>query len=301
LKKLLITGSSGFIGSRLLKRVFNAGFDINLLQRTPNSKFETFFYDFNDLPMPSNAFEGVEVVIHLAGIAHDIDNKIDNFDQYRKINIEATKNLIEASESAGVKKFIFLSSVKAGGSDLNGNCLSESNPMEPHGLYAISKYRAEQTIIDYSKKSNIDVIILRSALVYGKDAKGNLKLMYKAIKKRYFPPIPDIRNKKSMVHVDDLIDAILFAISLKLKGYEIFNVTDSNVYSTYEIYLTMIKALNRKPYRWHVPKSIFYILSRVNKNFNNKYLKLFGNECYSSNKIRSYGYSSKRTFNEFDK
>ena len=126
------------------------------------------------------------------------------------------------------------------------------------------------------------VTIIRPSLVYGPNVKGNLQLMLSGIKKGWFPPLPETSNKKSVIHVDDLVRALLFVANDNRTNGEILIATDGIPISSREIYNNMCSALGKPIPKWSVPKFFFDMLSLINPNFKYKIDKLLGDECYSS-------------------
>jgi UDP-glucose 4-epimerase len=290
MKKVLITGGTGFIGNRLLKYLDNKKVPIILLSRESKTIFETFTCDFMSDSIPEDAFNGVDTVFHLAGLSHDTRNEFVIKDQYTKINIEATIHIAKLAIKKGVKSFVFVSSVKAGGVSKNGVKRTEDKQGEPDGVYGRTKREAELKLLELSSKSDIHLSILRPCLVYGPNVKGNLRMMMNAINNGWFPPLPKINNKRTMVHVDDLVRAILLVSQDARANGQIFNVTDGKVYSSREIYETMCFIMKKTVPSWSLPNFIFTFISFLIPSIKYKTGKLLGNECYSSKKIETIGF-----------
>ena len=210
MKRYLITGSSGFVGSRLLRLLNNTECEISLLLRKINLNYETTVCSLGRDKIPLSALKSVDTVFHLAGFAHDLNNPSKVEKIYQSVNVDATVELAELAVQSGVKKFIFVSSVKAGGGALSGECMTEIDQSSPDGVYGRTKREAEIKLLEIGRKSNMHVSIIRPALVYGPNAKGNLNLMLSGIELGWFPPLPEVGNRRSMIHVDDLVRAIFF-------------------------------------------------------------------------------------------
>jgi UDP-glucose 4-epimerase len=139
------------------------------------------------------------------------------------------------------------------------------------------------------------VSIIRPSLVYGPDVKGNLQLMLSGIEKKWFPPLPETGNRRSMIHVDDLVRAILFASEdARAKG-EIFIATDGTPHSSRELYNAMCSVVGKSIPKWGVPKTLFDIASLVSPRIKYKINKLLGDECYSSAKLEALGFKAKKS------
>ena len=147
------------------------------------------------------------------------------------------------------------------------------------------------------------VSILRPALIYGPNVKGNLHLMMQGIKKGWFPPLPEIGNRRSMIHVDDIVRALLFLANNKKSNGEVFIATDGRTYSSRNIYETMCRVLGKSTANWSVPRFLFNTIARLSGGFKYKIDKLLGDECYSSKKLQSLGFKAQkqlRQMNETD-
>ena len=296
---VLITGSTGFIGKRLVNKLQSSGHQLRVISRNPVSGIETFIADLKGPGIPSEALSGVDTIFHLAGYAHDLSEAAKMREIYYAVNVDSTFRLAELAIQNKVKRFIFVSSVKAGGPPIAGHCISEEEQGEPEGVYGKTKREAELKLLKVASK-HMHVSIVRPSLVYGPNAKGNLRLMLSGIKKGWFPPLPEIVNRRSMIHVDDLVRALLFVAEDSRANGEIFNATDGIPHSSREIYEAMCSVLVKSIPKWSVPKFFFSIASFMNPRIRYKVNKLLGDECYSSEKLQSLGFKPKRSLNEMN-
>ena len=294
-----ITGSSGFIGKRLVNALSNSTNQLKLMVRNidPKVSHKQIQCDLISKKIPQDFFSGVDIVYHLAGCAHNSNNNIDK-DYYHKINVAASVKLVELAIYYKVKKFIFVSSVKASGNHSNANYITELDKFSPEDWYGKTKLEAENKLLKLAKNTKTNVVIIRPALVYGPEVKGNLRVMLSAIQKGWFPPLPKINNSRSMVHVDDVVRAITFLAKDDRANGEIFIVSDGIDYSSRDVYEIMCNILNVKIPRWSVPSIFFKILARINSNLKFKVEKLFDTEKYSSEKLKSLGYKPKKTLKD---
>ncbi|MBT6113867.1 MAG: NAD-dependent epimerase/dehydratase family protein [Candidatus Marinimicrobia bacterium] len=300
-KVFLVTGASGFVGTVLCNSIRRSDDVLRLLVRKiiPNIDGEQFvFKNANDIDQ--DAFLGVDIVIHLAGYAHDTSNKKSSSDMYRNVNVDLTGKILDLSVQSKVSKFVFISSVKAGGAPNVEKCFSESFQAEPDNIYGKTKLIAEKKVLEAAKYSSMDVSIIRPALVYGPGMKGNLRAMLSWIDKGWFPALPENGNRRSMVHLDDLVNAIRFICDCNKSNGKVFIVTDGNIYSSYEIYNTMCHILNKPVPKLRVPVFIFNIFSLFNKDIKYKVKKLLGSECYSSEKIEALGFVAKKSLRDMN-
>ena len=294
---IFITGASGFIGKRLLNAI---NCDFRVLSRVKHTNYNTIVCDLQSEVIPDQALNNVSTVIHLAGFAHDLNDASKIADKYYKVNVSATVQLAELSVRAGVKKFVFVSSVKAGGNTSFGESSSEINQDFPEGVYGKTKREAELKLLKIGKESSMNVTIIRPALVYGPGVRGNLQLMLSGIKKGWFPPLPEIRNLRSMIHVDDLVRAILLVAKEKKANGEIFIATDGALYSSRDIYNAMCIVLGKSIPKWSVPKFLFDMASLISPRIKYKVNKLFDNECYSSKKLEKLGFKARKTLKDMN-
>ena len=300
---VLVTGATGFVGQHLIKCLKLDGYNIKAIARKLIPGVDTVICDFFNDSIPENTLKGIDVVFHLAGYAHDLKSESGIEQTYQKINVDITSKLLLLSVKNNVKKFIFVSSVKAGGVSRQGKCATEKSLSEPDGVYGKTKREAELKVLEAGRKFDIHVSILRPALIYGPKVKGNLQLMMQGIKKGWFPPLPETGNRRSMIHVDDIVRALLFLANNKKSNGEVFIATDGRVYSSRNIYEAMCYVLDKNIPNWSVPRLLFNTIARLSGGFKYKIDKLLGDECYSSKKLESLGFKARkqlRQMNETD-
>jgi UDP-glucose 4-epimerase len=299
---IAITGSSGFIGSRLLTCLSNESDNIRLLVRSIDTslQYEQVECDLESGHIPSDFFSDVTTVFHLAGFAHDMRDASKIEDLYYKVNVSATVQLAELAVQAGVKSFVFVSSVKAGGSSIPEKCINENDQSESEGIYGKTKREAELKLLKIGKESGMHVSIIRPSLVYGPEVKGNLQLMLAGIEKDWFPPLPEIGNRRSMIHVDDLVQAILLVSEDKRANGEIFIATDGAPYSSREIYNAMCGVTGKSIPKWSIPEALFNLAGLASPRIKYKINKLLGDECYSSAKLEALGFKAKKSLKDMN-
>lgn len=304
-RRILVTGGTGFIGARLVDELCRLSVNVSVLTRRPKAVIErwphsgivTFDCDLASDASIENACQEVDTVFHLAGYAHAEDSETAGVSIHWRTTVEGTRTLLRGMEAARVKRIVFLSSVKAMGEG-GETCFDESSPCLPVTPYGRAKHEAEQLILDDAARRGTHATVLRLPMVYGPGAKGNLPRMVQAIARGRFPPPPKIKNRRSMVHVDDVVQAILLASANPVVDGITYIVTDGQLYSTRQIYEWICASLGRSVARWSVPAWPFRVvavtgdaLGRLGLRrvpFNSAvYEKLFGSACYSSQKISS--------------
>ena len=263
-KKVIITGASGFVGKKLCGFLTRAGFPIRAVVRdkiaSPAHDIE--IYDGVDLAKrqcPRGALAGGDCLVHLAGRVQVMDDPAeDPLQEFRKVNVEATLNLARQAACAGLRRFVFLSSVKVHGETTpDGMAFTEADHPAPGDPYAVSKLEAEQGLLEISRQSNMEVVIIRPPLVYGPGVKGNFRSLMTWINKGTPLPLGGIKNKRSFVGVNNLIDFILTCMNHPAAANQIFLISDGEDISTTELIKMMAQAMN-KPARL-IPVPAFFL------------------------------------------
>lgn len=266
--EIAVTGSTGFVGTALLPALSAAGMHARLLVRVAHP---THFSppltvqpgDLADSAALAALVRGADSVLHLAGYAHAL-SKPDpaELERHRRINLEGTQNLFTAAAAAGVRRFVFVSSVKAGGEDAH-ECLHESSARKPADPYGRIKRQTEDWLFEQGARRGVQISVLRPALVYGPGVKGNLAAMLRAIDRGRFPPVPETHNIRSMVSVQDLVAALLAAITRPEAAGQVCILDDGEAYSTRRIYTAMANALGTPIPPWTVPAGVLRALGQV--------------------------------------
>ena len=243
MSRLFLTGASGFVGSALLHQLLMVGHDVTCLSRNPSNssshpRKSTIIGDLLNLDDVDFGFlNSIDTVIHSAGRAHVMNEKlIDAQDLYFKVNYLSTVELALRAAQYGVKRFIFISTVKVNGeSTPPGIRFQSTHPAQPLDFYSISKYRAERSLMPISREYGMEFVIIRPPLIYGPRCKGNFATLKTLVMSRLPLPLEGIDNSRSLISLDNLISFILLLVdrqsSPKASG-EIFLVSDMHDYST---------------------------------------------------------------------
>ena len=261
MKKILVTGASGFIGQSLCETLSKSGRSVLGAVRNLNSILINKNIEY--IPVGDIAFKknwkdllvDVDCIIHCAGRAHIIKEttKIP-IELYRLINVEATRELAKQAAEVGVKKFIFLSSIKVLGENTNARkpftIFDKPNPIQD---YAISKYEAEQTLLELSFKTGLEVTIIRPPLVYGSQSKGNLSRLIKLINSGIPIPFGAIKNNRSMIGIDNLADLIIRCAEHPDASGKTFLVSDGQDLSTPDLIKLIAMEMGRSVRLFPVP------------------------------------------------
>ncbi len=302
-RPVLVTGGTGFIGGRLVNELLNQGAEVKVLTRSPARAMERWDrkkvqFVHGDLETPESlegVCDGVTTLFHLASCTHMLGAEADQSEHHREVTEQGTIGLLRVAQAAGVKGFVFVSSVKAMGEE-NARRLDESAEPAPENAYGLAKRHAEKAVLETGRHSGMRTTVLRLPLVYGPDNKGNLPRMIAAIRNNRFPPPPDVRNRRSMVHVDDTVQAMLLAAVQERADGQVYIVTDGRAYSTRDIYRMIATNLGRRPPGWSLPLWSIRLGARIgdlllhlgfSAPLNSGVMrKLFGSAWYSSDKIQ---------------
>jgi UDP-glucose 4-epimerase len=265
---VLVTGASGFIGQHLVRRLVADGQAVRGVARRNTGALqalggaEVVTADVRDPAAMQAAAVGCDTVYHLAGLAHDLGMALDADAAYRALNVEGTRNVLAGAVAGGARRFVYLSSVKAMGEERAG-CTDETTPAAPETAYGRSKLAAERLVLDCGARDGLAVACLRPPLVYGAGCKGNLLRMVAAIDRGLFPPLPDLRNARSLVHVGNLVQAMLLAASRPEAAGQCYLVTDARPYSTRQLYELICRGLGKRVPRWSVPLAALRAVGRA--------------------------------------
>ncbi|WP_404359057.1 NAD-dependent epimerase/dehydratase family protein [Methylotuvimicrobium sp. KM1] len=307
MKKILVTGASGFIGKILCDKLLQQGLYVRtLIRRNINGEQDNVNLDLTSDSFPKEICTSIDIVFHLAGKAHALTEVAQDIDDYRRVNTEGTRKLLEAAQQAGVQKFIYFSSVKAVGY-CESRPMDENVQMPADTPYGQSKYEAEQLVLHGGYVPH--PVVIRPSMVYGNTEKGNLPRMIDAIRKGVFPPLPEVHNKRSMVHVEDVVQAALLAAEKPEAARQVYIVTDGHSYSTRQIYDWIREALGKPSSSLTMPLAWLRTMAKVGDGigmlrgrrfmFDSDALeKLIGSAWYSSAKIeRELGFKPVHNLN----
>ncbi len=309
--RYLVTGGNGFVGRHLVRRLLDDGIAVRVLQRRrgtpPETGVEVALGDVRDIEALRGAVNGCETVIHLAARVHHI-RVLDDKDKHEAITVDGTSHLWSAALEYGVTTFVYISSLAVYGAG-DASLRDEDADCQPISAYGRAKLKAEQQLLGSAIGCAPRVVCIRPATVYGAGCKGLLPDMIRMIDRGLFLPPPLVNNRRSMVHVSDLVEAIVSAVRCAPRGAS-YIVTDGRPYSTRELYEMICRGLGKSIPRWHVPLGALKGLARVGDAigrlrgrrfvFDSDALeKLTGNAWYSSEKIaRELGYRPKVTFED---
>lgn len=251
----LVTGATGFIGRHLVRKLVESGWRVRALVRKEDEsglldRCEQCLGTLQDQETLNTACEGVDVVFHLAGIAHA---GIGDSNALDSVNVEGTRKLVAASQQQRVPRFIFFSSILAATPD--------------ESAYAASKKRAEVLVLEAANE-RFQPAILRPVNVYGVGMRGNIAGLIGRIRKGSLPPLPKLQNPVPLVSVDDLVEVACRAAQSPASTGQIYPVGDGQSYTPISLESAIYAALGRKKPAWHTPRMVFFLASLLAQTAN---------------------------------
>lgn len=239
--KFVLTGAKGFIGSQFSSYLAKQGLDVIALERSANA---------------TAVLQGANVVVHLAARVHVMnDQSADPLADFRKSNVEATALLARQAANAGVRRFVYISSVKVNGESTKIGCpFTEQDIEDPQDAYGTSKWEAEQALRQIAQATGMEVVIVRPPLVYGPGVKANFATLMHAVAKRWPMPLAAIHNSRSFVGLDNLVDFIHCCATHPNAANQTFLVSDGADVSTAQLIKELATVLNVRPNLWTVPQ-----------------------------------------------
>jgi UDP-4-keto-D-QuiNAc 4-reductase len=259
----LVTGATGFVGSALVQHLAREPrFFVTAVVRDPAVRLPEGVVPLVALGQTpfSEALplEGVSVVVYCAARVHVMnDIAPDPLAEFRKVNVVGTLNLARQAAKAGVRRFVFLSSIKVnGGATLPGQAFRANDAPAPEDAYGQSKWEAEDGLQMIAHETGMEVVVIRPPLVYGPGVKANFLELLKIVDKGFPLPFRRIRNRRSMIYLGNLVDAIHACAVHPNAAGEVFLVSDEQDLSTPELIMAIARAMGRPPRLFPVPQKL---------------------------------------------
>jgi nucleoside-diphosphate-sugar epimerase len=261
--KVLVTGANGFVGRHLCDSFARSSANVVAVVRNKNHRIENAQQVVKSINANTNwkdALIGVNAVIHLAARVHVIHEQSESpLQDFIASNVDSTINLAQQAASAGVSRFLFVSSVGVNGNQSNVpfNELDEPNPLD---LYSESKINAELTLQNLIGNTTMQIVIIRPPLVYGTNAPGNWFRLVTLIKKKLPLPFGAIHNKRSLIHIKNLVDFLVLCTHHPKAANETFLISDDDDVSTTQLVTEIILANGRKPNLIPIPQKLLVFI-----------------------------------------
>jgi len=257
---ILVTGAHGFIGQYVCKSLTLQQYSIRPVVRraTGLSTNETIVSDINGASDWSDCLDGVDAVIHLAARVHIRRETAPNpFSAFRSVNTEGTLHLARAAANAGVKRFIFVSTLAVHGrTSPMETPFTETSPIAPHTAYGQSKWEAEQNLWEVAESTGLQVVIVRPPLVYGWGAPGNFGQLVRWIGRGVPLPLGRTSNLRSLLFVKNLADFLVCCVSVPQAADETFLLSDGEDLSTTDLLRRLARAMGVAPILVPVPERV---------------------------------------------
>lgn len=265
--KLILTGATGFVGKQILENVRDYELTVIGRNRPQTLQDLSFFHaEIDGYSNYSDALVNGDVIIHCAARAHVMKDKaVDPLEAFREVNTIGTLNLAKQAVMAGIKRFIFISSIKVNGEKTGLNRpFSADDPIAPEDHYGISKAQAESGLLELSKNSGMEVVIIRPPLVYGPGVKANFAAILTLVNKGVPLPFGALKeNKRSLVSVYNLVDLVINCISNINAANQIFLVSDEHDLSTADMIKELSLASGKSGRLIPIPVQLFQLIGKI--------------------------------------
>lgn len=286
----LVTGAAGFVGRSLCDEMFHRGHQFRAVLRShgqlsANGQTVTI----GDIDAGTNwadALRGVDTVIHLAARVHVMKDKAaDPLEEFLKVNLYGTSNLARQAAAAGVKRLVYVSTIKVNGETTDAQPFAETDEPDPQDPYAVSKFQAERALQRIAQDTGLEVVIVRPPLVYGPGVKGNFFSLLAAIDKGVPLPLAGAHNARSLLYVGNLVDALIACARHPAAAGQTYLVSDGEDISTAMLVEKIARALGRSNRSFYFPPGLLRTVANVSGR-GEQIDRLFGSLRVSDQKLR---------------
>jgi nucleoside-diphosphate-sugar epimerase len=267
MKRIAVTGATGFLGRSLVQYLQRQALDVVAVSRSrllhPIPGDLRYCSDYSDIPTLIKLFSSCDVVIHLAALAHRLSSSssTNEMNEYRQANVASLVSVARASSVAGVRRLVFVSSIGVNGSSTYGTPFTEADEPLPSEPYAITKLEAERAISEELRDSSTDWVVMRPPLVYGPGCPGNLERLIRLASSAPVLPFGSIHSLRTLISIDNLIDALLIASHHPAVSRRVFVVADSEDIDVAGILKAFLLGLGRGTWRLlPIPASLIGLL-----------------------------------------
>lgn len=265
--RFVVSGGSGFVGRALIERLAQSGNAIVEIGRSPSRGDIDQFFPINSFSADTSfkeALDGCEVIIHLAARVHVMhEHAADPLSEFLKVNLHGTTNLARQAAAAGVKRFVYVSSIKVNGEHTKSRPFTEADKPHPQDAYAISKWEAEQALQSIARDSGMEAVIVRPPLVYGPSVKANFVKLLQLVDRGVPLPLAKVRNSRSLVYVGNMVDALIACATHPAAAEQTYLISDGEDVSTPQLIDAVAKALHRPSRIFPVPIPLMRAAARL--------------------------------------
>lgn len=264
--RVLVTGATGFVGTALVGRLVDEGWPVRASTRRQSDRVRAGAEQVvvGELAPDCDwrrALAGEECVVHLAGRVHMMkDDFSDPLAEFRRVNVEGTLNLAHQAAEAGVRRFVFLSSVKVNG---ERGTYSDDDPPAPEDPYSVSKNEAELGLRAISREVGMEMVIIRPPLVYGPGVKANFRSLIRAVERGIPLPLGAIRSRRSLLAIDNLVDFIMVCLQHLAAANETFLVSDGEDLTVTDLIRRLARVMGRPALMIPVPAAALMGVARL--------------------------------------
>lgn len=293
--QVLVTGANGFVGQAVCNELMRRGFAVTAAVRQiedgifsdSSSAFRLVQVgDLGAITDWNGVLDDVDAVIHLAARVHVMhESTAEALQAYRQVNVLGTESFSRAAAAAGVKRFVFLSSIKVNGESTTGLPWNEVSAAHPQDHYALSKWEAEQVLRRISAETGMEVTIMRPPLVYGPGVKANFLRLLRWVELGVPLPLASVSNQRSMIYLGNLVDALIACVEHPAAADKTYLVSDGEDVSTAELIRLIAKAMDRPDRLWSCPDTLLRALATL-ANKSAEADRLLGSLQIDSSKFR---------------
>ncbi len=274
-EQILVTGADGFVGRYVCRKLIESGYSLragvrnvesipDLKRAVPGLIDSSLLGDLGASPKLRGPLNGVSSVVHLAARVHVMKESSGNpLQEFRRVNVVGTKSLARAAAEAGVRRFVFVSTIKVNGDSTFGEPFHVDMPPAPQDAYAISKWEAEEALRSFAAESGLEVVIVRPPLVYGPGVRGNFLRLMRLVDRARPLPWPKTANCRSMLGAENLADFLVRCVDHPKAAGQSFLVKDSEDISTRELITRLARLLARPVHLVPVPESLIRLAARL--------------------------------------
>ena len=265
--KILVTGVSGFVGQSLIRelKLKNIRF-VGIVRELSLSNLDEMI-EVSDFSIPNvwqKPLANCDVVIHLAARVHVMrEANVSPLKAFLDVNLKGTLSLAEAAAKAGVKRFVYVSSIKVNGEFTTTNKFTETDIPEPLDPYAISKWEAEKALRKIEQEKGMEVVILRPPLIYGPGVKANFASLLKLVDKGLPLPFLAIKNRRSLIFLDNFVDAVVTCIAHPNAAGKTYLVSDGEDVSMAQLVRKIAVSLNKPSYLFYFPLIVIRLFAKL--------------------------------------